>query len=143
MSADLKNLTTAEIVDAYNKQAKKIGEKPVKRFANRATAIKRTTAILKQGYATSVSVPSTKVKKSTGRPSKELNLKPRDGRAIREGSLAEKAYTLLKKGATRDQLAKLIGGANASGRVRTLLLRMNTYNGIGISQTGDRFKAVA
>ena len=43
---NFKELRTPEIVDIYNKQAKKLGEKPVKRFSNRTTAIKRTTAIM-------------------------------------------------------------------------------------------------
>ena len=140
MSNDLKTLNTVEIVDVYNKQAAKLGQSKVKRFANRATAIKRTKALL---ALSPESKSAPKKAKSNGRPTKQLNLSPRaNGKEIREGSLAEKVLLLLKKGATRDQLAKAIGGNNAPGRVRTLLLRMNTHNGVGITQTGDTFKSV-
>lgn len=141
MTTDLKKLSTVEIVDVYNKQAKKLGEKPVKRFATRAAAVKRTKTIMELTKPVKGGKP-LKYKAKNGRPTKELNLASRaNGKDVRAGSLAEKVLVLLKKGATHDQLAKAIGGTNAPGRVRTLLLRMNTHNGIGIAQTGDTFKA--
>jgi len=41
-SADLSNLSTKELVELFNKYS----DKPVKKFADRATALKRTAAVL-------------------------------------------------------------------------------------------------
>ena len=44
--ADLSNLSTKELVDLYNKYRRAAGESEIVRFADRATAIKRTAAVL-------------------------------------------------------------------------------------------------
>ena len=136
--------TTKELIAAYNAAAKKLGEKPVKRFANRATAEKRTAAIVARAKGSGSKAPTKAKKNGATRSSAPLDLKPRKGDVItpREGSLGEKAIKALAKGATRETLAKIIGGENASGRVRTLLNRLNSHNGYGIRQTGDTFKLV-
>lgn len=47
----LKDQKTSEIVAIYNENAETLGEKPVKRFATRAAAIKRTEAIVERRKA--------------------------------------------------------------------------------------------
>lgn len=45
---DLENLSTTELAARYNEAAAKVGEKPVNRFADKASALRRTKAILER-----------------------------------------------------------------------------------------------
>jgi len=139
-----KQMTTPELVAAYNEAATALGLKTVKKFRDREAAETRTREILKQLKA------SQKVK--TVRT--EIVDWPFNGgeHPPREGTIGGQFLDGLKKGITMEELITIVENkdkenanelGNLATRARAVLRMLHTYNGFGIKQKGDTFYLVS
>jgi hypothetical protein len=81
-----KSTTTAELIEQYNFAAAKLGRDAVKRFADRATAEKRTAAILAELAAAKVKPAKVAAAKVASAPKKSAPAKVSTGGGIGVGS---------------------------------------------------------
>ncbi|KPJ91077.1 MAG: hypothetical protein AMS18_09360 [Gemmatimonas sp. SG8_17] len=130
----LNDLKTSELVEMYNNAAEKLGEKTIKKFRDRDTALARTKEIL------------SKVKPD-GR-SRTLDL-PFLGNLhkIRPSSLRGEFLPHLEAGVTEAELQDITlaydkehgkKSKNVELRTRRTLLIMHRYNGYGFKQVGEK-----
>lgn len=134
--ASLETFKTAELVDQYNKASARLGDKPVKKFADRETAIRRTreqlikfvrsidekladsvldnTTTLEDAVrhvATQPAKKPAKAKATTERKvrQKHFVFKPLEEiRVPKADTLRGRAVALLKDGATLEEIEKLV-----------------------------------
>ena len=103
-SADLSNLSTKELVELFNKYS----DKPVKKFADRATALKRTAAVLPKK-----SEPKNKAPKGAAQAETMAANRARKITILVEGNpkrgTAAERYNLYKNGMTVGKYIELGG----------------------------------
>lgn len=141
--ATTKSKTTAEIAEEYNSIARQLGEKTVRRFADRKTANRRLQAILSRARPAKREAPRAaewrdRVGATRGLsfdlPGSKKKTPPREGtmRAV----LLSKLEAAGKKGVAFEALHKAAGFCNrASTRDAIRLLAVN--NGYGVVAEGD------
>lgn len=145
----INTMTMSEMVKEYNKAAKKVGKKTIKKFRDRDTAISRTTAMLAEAKGTKTKSTGTKGKGGRAQvPYPWPASKPEFN--VREGSLRGVLVAKMKDGATEAQLQnaaekhyadagkKLPEGFNLRVQLRTI----NKFNGYGIREKDGKLFAV-
>lgn len=140
---NLETLSTGELVVQYNAAAAILGEAPVKRFADKAVAVRRTTTI-------TLRLPTKKTRKPRGmrfvfKPESEIRVckgtaktKSEDKRTLRQ-----RAVDMLLRGATFAQLETLVEAfdkdrgverGNIERRSYELVRLVHYYLGYGLRQ---------
>ena len=143
---ELKEMTMSEMVTTYNKAAKAKGSKPVKKFADRETAMKRTKAMLGTNKPTTkvTTRGKSRIREDYPWPKSEAQYK------AREDSLRGRFIAKLQKGTTE---AQLLGAAKKyyeeEGKsfpegfsVKEKLAIINRYSGVGIKEVGGKLVAI-
>jgi hypothetical protein len=137
---NLNNLTGSELVALYNEAAESLGRKTVKKFSNKATALKRTAAILAE-------VKPAKAEKKARTPKTfDLEFVGVQHKFV-SGSIREQFYRVMRRasGASWDDLVAIVKAVDAergtSGnelrRARSYVRIMHTYHGYGIKTLAD------
>jgi len=116
--SDLTQKSMKELVELYNENAANLGEKPVKKFSDKKTAIRRTTEIIarRKGGAQEPAAPTSPEEPKAQRKSRaDFNLEPGEQRTIRapqEGKKPSKRYQvllMLERGTTIEEVMEAIG----------------------------------
>ena len=138
MKTNLKNLTGSALVKMYNEAAEALGRKTVKKFSNKQTSIKRTTAILSE---LKPAAKTTRKPKTYDLPFVGLQHK------LRSGSIRDRFFAAMsaKGGASSDDLSEIVAefdaergtGGSTIRRARSYVRIMHTYHGFGIRQLSD------
>jgi len=103
-AADLSKLSTKELVELFNKYS----DKPVKKFADRATALKRTAAILPKKSEPKNKAPKGEAQKEAMAASRARKIKILVEGNPKRGTAAER-YALYKNGMTVGKYTELGG----------------------------------
>jgi len=103
-SADLSNLSTKELVELFNKYS----DKPVKKFADRATALKRTAAVLPKKSEPKNKAPKGEAQAETMAANRARKITILVEGNPKRGTAAER-YNLYKNGMTVGKYIELGG----------------------------------
>ena len=138
---DLQTMSATQLVEAYNTRAALLGEPQVKRFADKTTALRRTTKIMKM-VLPDQQKKATKTRKKRGVYFKLPYNGPDSFREVRpEDSPRGRSLTLVKVGATCAQVQKLVNKfdkdtdrttGNVERRSYEIVRIMHYYLGWGI-----------
>lgn len=139
--ATTKTTTTTDLVARYNKAARTLGRKPVKRFSNKATAVRRVKAIEAELKATKAAttkhdsdVLGAKRGLTFDLPGSKDKVAPREG--SRRAALLGTLKAAGKKGISFDKLHAECGFKNRKS-TRDALYLLSAKNGYGINGTSD------
>ena len=109
MSVQLSQKSTKELVVMYNSAAQKLGRKPVARFSDLKTALRRTREILEVAPADTLELKPTKGRKTRG-----FNFPVKDVKPLRQGTLRAAIRDAMEessaegKGLTFEQIKKVV-----------------------------------
>ena len=131
-SSQVEALTLRELTDAYNI----IAESPIKKFKDKPTGVRRLLDALKAvGLLSDGIVSKVKGKSGGGNGTRRttFNFEPMESiREIRTGTKREKVITMLRKGATIQQVQNSIGWDARTAREGIKLI--HTYVGYGLAE---------
>jgi len=142
-------VTLTQLAAEYNTIANAIGERTVKRFADRKSAERRLAKIKKLAKK-----EVKKGRKATATPRVGFNFpKSENGiRNMRDGTLRDNVANALRKGATFDQVCDVVRSfdkdrnvnpVNVESRAYGAIRLLHFYVGYGLEERGDKIYLVS
>ena len=150
---NLNDMSTSDLLALYNEKAKALNEKPVKRFADRKTALRRTAEIVKIANGVDAEESAARAAPKATKPAKakaekaapsgrtaDFTAPMREGgpQAYREGTNRAKLIEFLTDGVGHTFEECVAKGFYPDRRNTYEAIKyLNTYVGFGIQQTQD------
>jgi hypothetical protein len=119
---NIDQMTGPQLVATYNESAEKLGEKPVKRFADRKSALRRTQEI----HARAFQLEPTKSRRYKG-----FNFPKSDTiKTMREGTLRASIRDAVAEGATFEQIQQVVSDYDVSKGKNPYDVKIRAYEGL-------------